>query len=268
MPPPAGPRSWTRIVPGASGVADRRERRAALAHDPRDGGQRLDVVDDRRPAEQAVLGGVGRLLLGLAALPLERLQQDRLLAQHVRALDGPDRHVDPVAAVEHVLAEEAGLLGRQRRALEPGDQRRVVGPDGEDRLGRAGGEGRDREALEDQPRIGAQQRGVGLDARVGAVAVGDDVALPRRPGGRGAPLLAGWEAGPAPAAEPGGGDGRDRPGGAEVAHGDPQALERAGACRRSRSSGSRLEGRDPAGEDRRPVARRRQERVIGSPAAP
>ena len=129
------------------------------------------------------------------------------------------------------VAEEAGLLGRQRGALEPGHQRRVVGPDREDRLGRAGGEGRDREALEDQPRVGAQQRGVGLDARVGAVAVGDDVALPRGPGGRGAPLLAGGEAGPAPAAEPGGGDGRDRPGGAEVAHGDPQALERALARR-------------------------------------
>ena len=70
--------------------ADRGERLGAVAEDPRHGRQGLDVVDDRRHAEQAALGGMRRPLLGLAALALEGLEQDRLLAEHVGALDGPD----------------------------------------------------------------------------------------------------------------------------------------------------------------------------------
>ena len=182
MPPPAGPRSWTRTVPGAVRVADRRERRAALAHDPRDGGQRLDVVDDGRPAEQAVLGGVRRLLLGLAALALERLQQDRLLAQHVRALDRPDRHVDPVAAAEHVVAEEAGLLGRQRRASS-----RVTSAVSSARTARIASVAPVAKAAIARPSRTATGRRAAAwrrsGRRVGAVAVGDDVAL-RPPAGR------------------------------------------------------------------------------------
>ena len=51
---------------------------------------------------------VGRALLGLAALALERLEQDRLLAQHVGALDRPDLDSSmSVAAAEDVVAEEA-----------------------------------------------------------------------------------------------------------------------------------------------------------------
>ena len=41
--------------------------------------------------EQAALGRVRRPLLGLAALALEGLEQDGLLAEHVGALDRPDR---------------------------------------------------------------------------------------------------------------------------------------------------------------------------------
>ena len=44
-----------------------------------------------------LLGGVRRALLGLAALALERLDEDRLLAQHVGALDRADRHAQAVA---------------------------------------------------------------------------------------------------------------------------------------------------------------------------
>ena len=56
-----------------------------------DGGEGLDVVDDGRHAEQAALRRVRRALLRLAALALEGLEQDGLLAEHVGALDGPDR---------------------------------------------------------------------------------------------------------------------------------------------------------------------------------
>ena len=71
-------------------AADRGERRGPVAHDPRDRGQRLHVLDDGRHVEQAALGGIRRTLLRLAALPLEGLQQDGLLAEHVGALDRPD----------------------------------------------------------------------------------------------------------------------------------------------------------------------------------
>ena len=93
MPPRTAPLTWTSDRARRVGGADRGERAAARWQDPRHGQQRRDVVDDRRLAEQAALGRMRRALLGLAALALERLQQDRLLAQHVGALDGPDRDV-------------------------------------------------------------------------------------------------------------------------------------------------------------------------------
>ena len=65
------------------------------------------------------LGRVRRTLVGLAALALEGLEQDRLLAQHVGALDRADRRPDAVTGAQHVLAQEARLLGREDRALEP-----------------------------------------------------------------------------------------------------------------------------------------------------
>ena len=139
-------------------------------------------------------GRVRRPLLGLAALALERLEQDRLLAQHVRALHGPDGHLDPVARAEDVLAQEARLLRPEDRALEQRDERRVLGADGDDRLGRADGERGDREALDEAPRVGGDERRVGAHRRVRAVAVGHDVALGRRLVRGGAPLLAGREA--------------------------------------------------------------------------
>ena len=122
---PAGPRSWTRIVPGLSRVPVAANASPPLADDPRDGGQRLDVVDDGGAVEQAALRRVGRPLLGLAALALERLEQHRLLAQHVGALDGPDGDGDAVCRSPTTSSpSEARLLGRGDRALEPRDERR------------------------------------------------------------------------------------------------------------------------------------------------
>ena len=77
-------------MPGSWAVPVAAERVRTLADDPRHEGQGLHVVDDRRHAEQPARRGMGRPLLGLAALALEGLEQDRLLAQHVGALDGPD----------------------------------------------------------------------------------------------------------------------------------------------------------------------------------
>ncbi len=199
--------------------------------------------------EQAALGGVGRLLLGLAALALEGLEQDRLLAQHVGPLEAADRHVDRVPGTQDVLAQEVRLLGRLDRALEHGHKPRVLAADDEDRLRGADGVGRDHEALDDEVRVGGEQRLVDADRRVGAVAVGDHVALDGAGLGDRAPLVGGGVAGAAAAAQPGGPDGRHR-GGAAIADGLAQALERArldGGVQVGRVGLERLHA---AGEDR------------------
>ena len=91
MPSPAGVRTWTRTVPGQSCAPGRREGGRAVAQDPAQCRQGLDVVDDGRHAVQAALRRVRWTLFGLAALALEGLEQDGLLAQHVGALDRAGR---------------------------------------------------------------------------------------------------------------------------------------------------------------------------------
>ena len=72
------PLSWTSVVPGASGVADRGEGARAVGHDPGHGGERLDVVDDGRARpHRPALGRIRRSLVGLGAPVLERAQQRR-----------------------------------------------------------------------------------------------------------------------------------------------------------------------------------------------
>ena len=186
---PAGPRRCRRRqgraagpgrCPGCPCCRSRRTRRGAVAHDPRDGGQRLDVVDDGGLLEQAPLGGVRRPLVGLAALALERLDEDGLLAQHVRALDGPDGDRDPVPGARGVVAHEPGLLGREDRALEPRDER-----GSSPRTARIASVAPIANAAIVRPSMTAHGSAAMSvvsvrDRRVRAVAVGDDVALARR----------------------------------------------------------------------------------------
>ena len=74
------PPSWTSVVPGRVAAADGREGARAVGHDPGHRGERLDVVDDRGLAPQALPRGVRRSLVGLGAPVLEGAQQDGLLA--------------------------------------------------------------------------------------------------------------------------------------------------------------------------------------------
>ena len=194
----------------AVGRADRRERLGAVADDPGHRGDRLDVVDDRRHAEQAALGGMRRPLLGLAALALERLQQDGLLAEHVGALDGPDRDDDVVPGAEGIEPDEARVLRRADGGLEPPDGLGRVRADGDDDVARADGEGGDGRALDDRERVAFEEEPVRAGRRVRAVAVDDDVAAGGVRGRGGPPLGRGREAGAAPAAQAGAGDHRDR----------------------------------------------------------
>ena len=109
---------------GALG-ADRRVRRAAIAQDQRDVGQRLDVVDRGRLAEQPHLDRERRLVARLGAAALDRLEQRGLLAGDVGAGADPELDVERPARARDVVAEQV------RRA-------RLVDRVGERARGRAG----------------------------------------------------------------------------------------------------------------------------------
>ena len=120
---------------------------APCSHDPRHVGQRLDVVDDRRLAEQAADGRERRPRPRHAAAPLDAVDQRRFLAAHERAGALLDDDLEAEAGVEDVLPEQAVRLrlrdgGGQRR-----DGQRVLGADVDVRLARADRVGRDAPGL-------------------------------------------------------------------------------------------------------------------------
>ena len=80
--------------PVESAGADRGEGLAARLEDQRDVGQRLDVVDHGRLAEQPDLDRERRLVARLAALALDRLEERRLLAADVGAGAAPELDVE------------------------------------------------------------------------------------------------------------------------------------------------------------------------------
>src|SRR6185312_6284629 len=83
--------------------------RAAHLDDRRDGREGLDVVDERRPLVQALVGGERRLEARVAALALERVEQRRLLAADVGAGAAVDPEREGVVGAEDPLAEVARL---------------------------------------------------------------------------------------------------------------------------------------------------------------
>ena len=169
-----------------------------------------------------------RALLGLAALALERLEQDGLLAEHVGALDRPDADDDVVPGAEDVVADEAGLLGGPDGRLQAPDRLGRIGANRDDHLARPDREGGDRRALDDRERVALEQEPVGAGRRVGAVAVDHDIAARCLGRGGGPPLDRSREPGAAPAAQARARDRRDRRGPAEVADDAAEAVERPG----------------------------------------
>jgi hypothetical protein len=156
----------------------------------------------------------------------------------------------------HVRTEEAGLLGRGDRGLEPADRLGLLRADGDERFGCADRVGGDRGALDHRIRVELDQGAIGERRGVGAVAVCHDVAPWRLDRGRGTPLLAGREARAAAAAQGRRGDCRDRASRPEVADRAAQALERARGDGRIEIGGI---GRVRAlQQDRRPRGRRLQ----------
>ena len=86
--------------------ADRREARAAIAHDVEHVDERLDVVDDRRLSEKPHLCREGRLVAGLAAKAFNRVEERCLLTANIGAGPTPNLEVDAKPFAHHILAEK------------------------------------------------------------------------------------------------------------------------------------------------------------------
>src|SRR5207249_9836006 len=133
--------------------ADRPEPVGASLHDVRHAGERLDVVDDRRAAEQAVRGGKGRLDARVAALALERFDEPGLLAADVGARSAVHPDVEIEARTEDVAAEEARAAGLGDRRLETLGAEGELAADVDIRGVTSDRVGRDDDALEQLVRV-------------------------------------------------------------------------------------------------------------------
>ena len=191
------------------------ERSVALgaAHqDLGNGGEREDVVDHRRLAEEAVVRGQRRLGPHLTTLALEALEQRRLLAADIGA--GADAQLDGA-----VLEQAVGPRHHQC-VLEHGDGARILGTDVDESLARAHREPADDHALEQREGVALHDHAVREGAGVALIGVAHDVLhISGRVMDR-APLDARREARTTAAAQAGGRDRIER----------RLRTERAGAC--------------------------------------
>src|SRR5262249_17034698 len=107
----AGPRHVAgkaeELGPGRRPRADRGEGLAAVEHDRQHVDERLDVVDDGRLAEEPLLDRERRLVAGLAAEALDRVEERRLLAADVRARAAADLDVEGDSAAEDIAPQES-----------------------------------------------------------------------------------------------------------------------------------------------------------------
>ena len=224
------------------------ERLAAAGHDERHVGQRLDVVDDGRLAEQPDLDRERRLVARLAALALDRLEERRLLAADVGAGAAPELDIEGEARAQDVVAEEARLAGANDRVGHARLGLGVFAADVEVALARAGREGRDRHRLDGRERVALEEDPVLERAGLGFVGVADEVvglgglARDRRP------LAAGREGGATAAQEAGLGDLGDDPLGAHLEGAGQGRVAAVGAVVIERG---RVDDADAAEEPRR-----------------
>ena len=176
------PASWIGIVPRERPMPMLAIELGALGQDDRHGGQRDDVVDDRRLAEQALVRRQRRLGAHLAALALQAVEQRGLLAADIGA--GADALLDIERMREPSTSRRAAVAPRDvERRVERGDRVRIFRADVDVALGRADREAGDRHALDQHERIAFHQHAVGEGAGIALVGVADDV-FPRRPARR------------------------------------------------------------------------------------
>ena len=186
-------------------VAERGVGRASVRDDPGDVGQRLDVVDDRRRAVEALDGGKRRLVARISLLPLERVDEARLLAAHVGAAAAVNDDVARECAAENALADEPGGTRLLQRPAQPAQRQVELAADVHERMPRMQREGGEQDAFDELMRSVLEDPAVLERSRlafVGVAAQVHDRALLVHE----RPLRAHRKVRPAPAAQPGGGD--------------------------------------------------------------
>ena len=172
------PLSAKTAVPGLPSVPSDFEPIGAQAHDARDVGVALDVVDVAGLAPEAGDGRVGRPRPRLAALALDRGHQRGLFAADERARAFLDLDVEAEVRAQDVLAEQAELARLRQRDLEAADRQRVLGAAVDVAPLRADGVAGDDHAFDERMRIAFERRAVHERAGVALVGVADDVLRP------------------------------------------------------------------------------------------
>ena len=152
-------------------------------------GQRLNVVHKRRTPEQAGLGRIRRLVAGLPAEALDRIEEGCLFAANVRSGAAPD--LNRACPLE------------QARGLQLGDSRahalgrvRILSPDVDVGPLRTRRERGDHDRFDDREWVALHQHAVFEGARLGFVRVANDVLGTTGVGHR-APLAPGRKRSPA-----------------------------------------------------------------------
>ena len=188
-------------MPGLLALPGLGEPGRALRDDGRDVVPGLDVVDVRRLAPQALLGGEGRPRARAPGVALEGRDERRLLAAHEGAGALDELEVELEAAAEHVVAQDPVGAGLLDRPLQAQDGERVLGADVEDALRRAGHVAGDRHPLDERVRVALDLVAVHVGAGVALVRVADEVLLGPRGRAQELPLVPREVAGPAAAAQ-------------------------------------------------------------------
>ena len=143
----------------------------AVVDDVGEVGERLDVVDQRRAAVEALDGRKRRLQPRVAALALERVEERRLLAADVRAGAAMDDELDLRAGVEDVGPQVVGVVCLGHRPVEHVRDLPVLAADEDERLPGADRDRRDRNSLDQLVRVLHHQLAVLERARLGLVGV-------------------------------------------------------------------------------------------------
>src|SRR5690606_24400585 len=167
---------------------------AAIPDDAGDVGEGLGVVQHRRALPHALFDGARRLGPRLAPLAHDRVHQRRTFAADVRAATGADPDVAAHPAAEHVVAEQAELVGLIHGLAEALDRQLVLAPHVVVAVGRFERVATDHDPFQDQMRVALDQPPILEDVGLPLVAVGDDVLWPRLGAPAALPLDPGREA--------------------------------------------------------------------------
>ena len=150
---------------------------AAHADDGGDGGEGLDVVDQRRSLVEALVGWERRLQPRVAALALERVEQAGLLAADVGAGTAVDDHESEVSEPRIFSPTIPGGARFGERGVEDVGLQHILTADVDERARGAGGVGGDHDPLEQHVRGLLHQLAVLEGAGLGLVGVAHEVLV-------------------------------------------------------------------------------------------